>query len=102
MLRTSRLPSGLIPESSPSRCEWLLALEWTLSLWSGLWSAFQHAVFTTHNRGCSSTHTTHTPCQYLEELCTEFDLQNGTLVSSATRPYAFVKLDTFIKNTWKL
>ena len=40
--------------------------------------------------------------QYLEELCTEFDLQNGTLVASATRPYAFVKFDTFIQKTRKL
>lgn len=42
------------------------------------------------------------PLQYLEELCTEFDLQNGTFVPSASRPYAFVKFDTFIQKTRKL
>jgi vesicle transport protein SEC22 len=40
--------------------------------------------------------------QYLSELCTEFDLQNGSQVSGATRPYAFVKFDTFIQKTSKL
>ena len=40
--------------------------------------------------------------QYLEELAKEFYLQNGTQTASATRPYAFIKFDTFIQKTKKL
>ena len=44
----------------------------------------------------------HLAFRYLGELATEFDLQNGTQVASASRPYAFVKFDTFIQRTRKL
>ncbi len=42
------------------------------------------------------------PAQYLEELAKEFYLQNGTQTASASRPYAFIKFDTFIQKTKKL
>ena len=42
------------------------------------------------------------PLQYLEELAKEFYLQNGTQTASASRPYAFIKFDTFIQKTKKL
>jgi vesicle transport protein SEC22 len=44
------------------------------------------------------------PCvaQYLEELSKEFYLQNGTQTAGASRPYAFIKFDTFIQKTKKL
>ena len=40
--------------------------------------------------------------QYLEELAKEFYLQNSTQTASASRPYAFIKFDTFIQKTKKL
>jgi len=40
--------------------------------------------------------------QYLEELAKEFYLQNGTQTAGASRPYAFIKFDTFIQKTKKL
>ncbi|KAJ1625834.1 R-SNARE [Pavlovales sp. CCMP2436] len=39
---------------------------------------------------------------YLEELQKEFNLLYATEVDSATRPYAFIKFDTFIQKTKKL
>ncbi len=40
--------------------------------------------------------------QYLEELSREFYLQNGAQLGAASRPYAFIKFDTFIQRTKKL
>eukprot|EP00798_Chlamydomonas_sp_ICE-L_P020407 gene20407-27187_t len=40
--------------------------------------------------------------QYLEELSGEFGRLYGTQVDSVTRPYAFIKFDTFIQKTKKL
>lgn len=40
--------------------------------------------------------------QYLEELASEFSRLYGPQIESATRPYAFVKFDTFIQKTKKL
>lgn len=39
---------------------------------------------------------------YLEELQKEFNLMYAMEVESATRPYAFIKFDTFIQKTKKL
>lgn len=39
---------------------------------------------------------------YLEELQKEFSLLYATEVGSATRPYAFIKFDSFIQKTKKL
>ena len=40
--------------------------------------------------------------QYLDELSKEFSSLYGNQVDSATRPYAFIKFDTFIQKTKKL
>lgn len=40
--------------------------------------------------------------QYLEELSGEFSRLYGTQVETVTRPYAFIKFDTFIQKTKKL
>eukprot|EP00879_Flechtneria_rotunda_P021842 GHRR01023032.1.p1 GENE.GHRR01023032.1~~GHRR01023032.1.p1 ORF type:complete len:186 (+),score=35.43 GHRR01023032.1:553-1110(+) len=40
--------------------------------------------------------------QYLEELAGEFSRLYGTQVDTVTRPYAFIKFDTFIQKTKKL
>jgi len=40
--------------------------------------------------------------QYLEELAREFSALYGSQVDSVTRPYAFIKFDTFIQKTKKL
>ncbi|GAX83571.1 hypothetical protein CEUSTIGMA_g10996.t1 [Chlamydomonas eustigma] len=40
--------------------------------------------------------------QYLEELCGEFGRLYGPQVETVTRPYAFIKFDTFIQKTKKL
>jgi len=40
--------------------------------------------------------------QYLEELNSEFSRLYGASVESVTRPYAFIKFDTFIQKTRKL
>jgi len=39
---------------------------------------------------------------YLEELQQEFEQRHGGEVSSVTRPYAFIKFDTFIQKTKRL
>eukprot|EP01117_Protostelium_nocturnum_P018670 TRINITY_DN7853_c0_g2_i1.p1 TRINITY_DN7853_c0_g2~~TRINITY_DN7853_c0_g2_i1.p1 ORF type:complete len:217 (-),score=79.45 TRINITY_DN7853_c0_g2_i1:12-662(-) len=40
--------------------------------------------------------------RFLEELQKEFDIQYGSEVSSAKRPYTFVKFDAFIEKTKKV
>eukprot|EP00775_Hariotina_reticulata_P013539 gene13539-13665_t len=40
--------------------------------------------------------------QYLEELAGEFNRLYGSQVDSVTRPYAFIKFDTFIQKTKKV
>eukprot|EP00877_Chromochloris_zofingiensis_P003142 jgi/Chrzof1/12829/Cz07g08290.t1 len=40
--------------------------------------------------------------QYLEELAGEFNRLYGQQVDTVTRPYAFIKFDTFIQKTKKL
>jgi len=40
--------------------------------------------------------------KFLEELQKEFDIQYGDEISSAKRPYAFLKFDTFIQKTKKV
>eukprot|EP00878_Enallax_costatus_P019233 GHUV01020287.1.p1 GENE.GHUV01020287.1~~GHUV01020287.1.p1 ORF type:complete len:173 (+),score=29.37 GHUV01020287.1:415-933(+) len=40
--------------------------------------------------------------QYLEELAGEFSRLYGSQVDGVTRPYAFIKFDTFIQKTKKL
>jgi len=39
---------------------------------------------------------------FLDEIKKEFDIQYGAEVRGATRPYAFIKFDTFIQKTKKL
>ena len=40
--------------------------------------------------------------QYLDELSKEFNSLYGTQIEGVTRPYAFIKFDTFIQKTKKL
>ena len=40
--------------------------------------------------------------QYLDELAKEFTSLYGAQIEAATRPYAFIKFDTFIQKTKKL
>ncbi|KAK1285839.1 25.3 kDa vesicle transport protein [Acorus calamus] len=40
--------------------------------------------------------------QYLEDLKNEFERVNGGQIETASRPYAFIKFDTFIQKTKKL
>ncbi|XP_065624427.1 25.3 kDa vesicle transport protein SEC22-1-like isoform X2 [Quercus suber] len=40
--------------------------------------------------------------QYLENLKNEFERVNGAQIETATRPYTFIKFDTFIQKTKKL
>lgn len=40
--------------------------------------------------------------RFLEDIAREFDVQNGSEVAQAQRPYQFIKFDTFIQKTKKV
>lgn len=51
---------------------------------------------------CSSHYPKRLASAFLAEVAKEFDLQYGAAVPRATRPYEFIKFDTFIQKTKRL
>jgi vesicle transport protein SEC22 len=51
---------------------------------------------------CDSSYPKKLAQAFIDEIKKEFDIQYGAEVRSATRPYAFIKFDTFIQKTKKL